>query len=586
MPVRQGKASYVKLFLWALSYTRQQMAALVAFILAGLVATLVELSIPKAIQYFVDDIIPARSMTQLMWVMAALAAAVIVMFGLTAYRNYLQRLIQENATRRLQSALFNHLRHLGMAYYEMKPIGETLSLFQLEVANIRRLYSEYLPKVIRDFLLLLVSFGFLIQIHWQMAVSLLPCFLVYYAVGPYFERRAVAHGMEARDHQVTYNRQLYDTVSGWVELRLNGREQWKRTKDLEQLAKAQQSTRAHFLFADIRTAFRYISVYLGVVVLFFYGIQLVRQDSLSIGQFVAFSFYCFIMLNNMTSFIRLITEQRFLLLKAERLYRFFQTKPVIAESASPVVLQEVRGEIHFHRVSFYYVPEYKTLHELSFQIAAGEKVAFVGESGSGKTTILKLISRMYDPQEGRITLDGVPLASLSLSQLRDAIGYVFQDTYLFNASIRDNIRFGQPDATEQEIVEAAKAAYAHDFISAMQEGYDTLVGERGIKLSGGQKQRISLARMFIKNPRIVVLDEATASLDNVSEVEVQRALERLLKGRTTIAVAHRLTTIENFDRILYVEDGRIVEAGSYDELMSRNGWLNQLAASGQGGGRT
>jgi ATP-binding cassette subfamily B protein/subfamily B ATP-binding cassette protein MsbA len=200
----------------------------------------------------------------------------------------------------------------------------------------------------------------------------------------------------------------------------------------------------------------------------------------------------------------------------------------------------------------------------------------VGFSGSGKTTLMKLIGRFYDPAEGEIRLDGIPIRNLKLEDLRNAIGYVFQETYLFGSSVKDNIRFGKPDATDEEVIEAAKAAFAHDFIMALPDGYDTIVGERGIKLSGGQRQRISIARMIIKQPAIVLLDEATSALDNVSEREVQRALDNVLAGRTVIAIAHRLSTVKHFDRIVFVKDGRVAEIGSYEELIARRGLLYEL----------
>jgi ATP-binding cassette subfamily B protein/subfamily B ATP-binding cassette protein MsbA len=217
------------------------------------------------------------------------------------------------------------------------------------------------------------------------------------------------------------------------------------------------------------------------------------------------------------------------------------------------------------------------IQRFTLDIQPGEKIALVGSSGNGKSTILKLAARFYDPLEGEIRLDGVLLKMLALDQLRDAMGYVFQETYLFGTTVRENILFGQPDATDEQIIEAAKAAFAHDFILELPEGYETLVGERGVKLSGGQKQRISIARLFLKNPAIVLLDEATSALDNQSEREVQRALDQLLKGRTTITVAHRLSTIRKVDRIVVMDQGSISEVGSYDELMTKQGLFYQLS---------
>src|SRR5690606_15208483 len=230
----------------------------------------------------------------------------------------------------------------------------------------------------------------------------------------------------------------------------------------------------------------------------------------------------------------------------------------------------------FDNVSFGYQDRPGVIRHFSLDIQPGEKVAFVGFSGGGKTTLMKLIGRFYDPDEGEIRLDGVPIRDLPLADLRNAIGYVFQETYLFGSSVKENIRFGKPNATDEEIIEAAKAAFAHDFIMALPDGYDTIVGERGIKLSGGQRQRIAIARMIIKQPAVVLLDEATSALDNVSEREVQRALDNVLAGRTVSAIDHRLSTVKHFDRIVFIKDGRIAEIGSYDELIARRGLLYEL----------
>jgi ATP-binding cassette subfamily B protein/subfamily B ATP-binding cassette protein MsbA len=267
----------------------------------------------------------------------------------------------------------------------------------------------------------------------------------------------------------------------------------------------------------------------------------------------------------------LIIDQRVVLQQAERLHDFIKRAPDVMEPSKPIRLPRIRGDIHFQRVSFGYDQSSSILNEFELHIQAGEKVALVGGSGNGKSTILKLVGRFYDPVEGNISLDGVSLRELSFEQLRGAIGMVFQETYLYGVSIIENIRFGNPEATDEQVIEAAKAAYAHEFIESLPEGYNTILGERGARLSGGQKQRIAIARMFVKNPTIVLLDEATSALDNASELEVQKALGALLDGRTTITVAHRLSTVKHYDRIVLIEEGKNFEEGTYDELMSRQG---------------
>ena len=252
-------------------------------------------------------------------------------------------------------------------------------------------------------------------------------------------------------------------------------------------------------------------------------------------------------------------------------------KPEITDSENAVDIENVQGEIEFRDVSFSYVKgEKQVLHHLNMLIKKGENIALVGPSGGGKTTLCNLIPRFYEAESGDILLDGKNIKDITLRSLRSNIGVVAQDVYLFSGTIRDNLLYGKSDATQEEMIEAAKQAGAHDFISALPNGYDTYIGERGLKLSGGQKQRISIARVFLKNPPILLLDEATSALDNESEKLVQESLERLAKGRTTLTIAHRLTTIRNADEILVLTEDGIVEQGSHRELMAKNGIYAEL----------
>ena len=302
-----------------------------------------------------------------------------------------------------------------------------------------------------------------------------------------------------------------------------------------------------------------------------FGYYLVKTENLSIGKFVSLSFYFKMIIGGFENVIYNLTEQGHLLGRAIVLYDFCRKEPIVSEEKNSTVLGESNGQITLSNISFSYKQDSKILNKISLGIKSGEKVAIVGTSGGGKSTVLKLIARFYDPTEGSILIDGVNVNKLSFEQIYEMIGYVFQETYLFGNTIKENIRFGNINASDEEIIEVAKNADAHRFIMELPNGYDTLVGERGIKLSGGQKQRIAIARMFIKNPKIILLDEATSALDSTIEKHIKEALEKFFKDRTIIAVAHRLTTIKEYDTIVVVNEGEIVEKGSYDELVNKKG---------------
>jgi ATP-binding cassette subfamily B protein/subfamily B ATP-binding cassette protein MsbA len=330
------------------------------------------------------------------------------------------------------------------------------------------------------------------------------------------------------------------------------------------------------IFAHTRGSVRRFTIYLAIFILFLYGSYLVRNNELSVGEFVAFYLYFFIVMNALTFIVTLTTEQYTLMFQAQRLYNFYKRVPDVQEPENPRSIANVKGEIIFKNVFFSYPAHPQVINGVSFHIEAGQNVALVGESGCGKSTLLKLLGRFYDVDQGEILLDGISIRDLSFAELRSSIGYVFQETYLFGTSIFENIRFGRPDASEEEIIEAAKRAFAHEFILELPDGYNTLIGERGYKLSGGQKQRIAIARMFVKNPVILLLDEATSALDNISEAKVQQALTELSKNRTTITVAHRLSTVQNSDKIIVLDRGKVVEEGTYDQLMQKKGSLYRL----------
>lgn len=573
-----SKTSSMRSYIWILQFLRPYQGKVAGYILISLFTIGVQLLVPKFIQYFIDQLLPSRAIKPFFLAMCILAGLVIVMIVLILIRNRLQRTIQEKAARDMQFALFSHLRKLGFSYYEKNSVGETLSLFNSEVAAVQQIYHRYFPGMVISGVTFLVCLSFMLSINILLSLIVIPCFLSYYLIGPYFEKQAARSGQETQIKTKAFHKKVYDSVSALMELRVYNGNQWDTELALDKQAEMHQKiNRLHFMSYS-RGLVRRVSVQFGAVAVFALGAFLLSRDAVSTGALVAFMFYYFRMIQDVTFIVTMTSEQKVLMNQIERLFVFMNEEPDVVESEKPVLLPRVKGELEFRQVAFHYSEQSDLIRNFSLSIRPGEKVAFVGKSGNGKSTLLKLVGRFYDPAEGDIRLDGVSLKELSLKQIREAMGYVFQETYLFGATIKDNIRFGAPDATDEQVEAAAKAAYAHDFIVQFPDGYHTFVGERGVKLSGGQKQRIAIARMFIKNPRIVLLDEATAALDNISEWEVQQALSRLCEGRTIIAVAHRLSTVRDFDNIVVIDQGGIAQQGTYDQLLQQQGAFRRLAS--------
>lgn len=584
-PLRQPlRHSAFRVYIWVLSFLRPYRSQLALLIGCGIVISAAEMAIPRGFQYFFDHILPSKDTSKFLWLIAILLAIMGITFIANAWQTMLQRKMGERASSDIQFAIFSHLRLLGFSHFEKNPVGDSVTLVNTDVGQVQSIFRDFLPLAASRLLVMCIALLFLLYTSPQLSIVLLPCIPLYLALGPYINKKSAELDAEWMRLAGLVGKRTYDSVSALPELRAAGASEWNLSEVLADLKDQQKVHLRHLVYLFLSFSYRSFCGLIGAAAIFAYGAVLLASSSITIGQFIAFTFYYFLFINSFMSVINTLTEQKVMMLHATRLHRFMAHQPEVREPEAPVDAGPIRGEIAFHEVSFHYGAGQPVLHGLTFQIRQGEKVALVGSSGNGKTTILKLIPRFYDPVEGHITLDGVPLNQLSFERLRGAVGYVFQETYLFGRSVRDNIRFGNPQATDDEVAAAAQAAHAHDFITALPQGYDTLVGERGIKLSGGQRQRISIARMFVQNPRIVLLDEATSALDNISEREVQDALNRLLEGRTTIAIAHRLTTVKDYDRIFYIENGTIAEQGSYAELMAARGAFYKLSeGSGQHG---
>jgi ATP-binding cassette, subfamily B, bacterial len=565
-----------KSYRWALSYLKSYKSDIVLLMICILVTTAAENVIPKLVQILIDNVLPHRNMGLFGILLASLLAAYVLVYTMRSLGNILERSISEKTSRDLQYSLFIKLRQLGFSYYEKNPAGKTLSLLNTEVAIVLDLYRSQLPAMISHFLFVSISVLYMVSINVYLTLILIPCLLVYYAIGPYLERRTAEAFKGVSRNRTLFGQRVYESLSGIRDFRAFGAESWDKNKCIGAFEHYSRSMLAGMIITNIRGSYRRLISYLGAAAVFYLGYQFIRQDLISTGGLVAFVLLYFTAMFRLTFLVTSITEQKNIITQIKTLYEFYHMPVEVTEPANPVKLEKVYGELLFRNVGFGYAPNETLIKEFNLHIRPGEKVAFVGTSGNGKSTLFKLIGRFYDATEGEVLLDGVPVSQLSFEQLRSAVGYVFQDAYLFGGTIKDNIRFGMPHATDEQIIAAAKAAYADEFIEKLPQQYDTVVGERGINLSGGQKQRISIARLFLAQPSILLLDEATSALDNSSETMIKRALDEISLGKTTIVIAHRLSTVMDFDKIVVIHDGKAAEIGTYEQLLNRKGLLYEL----------
>lgn len=563
-------------YLWCLSFFKQYQWKVVAMLVMGIVISTCELLIPKFIQYFTDHILAEKNYSLFYTSLILLIIVTSFLFLATTINNKIKNTVAEQASRDLQVSMFKHTRALGFKYFENHSVGKTLSLMNTELQAVQNIYRDLFPWLMKEAIFSTVALGFMFYMNYKLALIVVPCFLLYYFAGPFFDKKTSIHARLLSQSRIDLNQKTYETITGLNEIRSNGSEQW----DVSRFENKIDDRGKQFMLASWyglwRGSIRRLSYYAGGIALFGYGFYLLKHQQLTVGEFVAFVLYFFATMHRLTSVITSIVQQKVLMFQAERLYEFMKLKPSLKEAQSPRCIDMLKGNITFQNVQFGYANDRCILSDLNLEIKEGQKTAIVGSSGSGKSTILKLIGRFYDPLKGCITIGNIPITEISYGDLRNSMGFVFQDTFLFAGTVKENILFGNPDACDENLIASAKAAFAHDFIMELPNGYDTILGERGVRLSGGQKQRISIARMFLKNPNIIILDEPTSALDNISEYEVQKALTNLLQNRTTITVAHRLSTIKDYDRIVVLHHGAVLESGTFEELINHKGHFYTL----------
>ncbi len=564
-----------RLFSYTKPYRKELILSLVGVSLASLIGLIFPIIVRRL---FNGAFTEGTSVRWLDYTALGLIVLFIAQAVLNYFRVYFISLVGEGVVADLRRDTFSRLIKLPISFFESRKTGELTSRLTTDVTTIQSVVSTSLPQLFSQTFTLIGGTILMVVINFKLSLVMLATIPAVILAGAYFGRKLRKISTEFQDKVASANADAEEAIVGIREVKAftaEGIEERRYQKGISasyDMGLKRARVRAYFTPTIIMVAFT------AVTVILWYGGRLVILDGLPPGDLITFLLLTFFVAGSIGSFTGLYSQFQEALGSSRRVFELLDEESDLVELDNPKELESVFGAVRFEQMSFRYGDrgEENILKDLNLDVKAGEIIAIVGPSGSGKTTLVSLIPRFYDPVDGAITLDGVDLRDLGLEDLRSHIGIVPQETLLFSGSINENIRYGKEDATGDEVEAAAMAANAHEFILNFEAGYETLVGERGIKLSGGQKQRVAIARAILKDPRILILDEATSSLDSESEALVQEALDSLMQGRTTFVIAHRLSTIRNADRIIVLDEGQIVQEGSHDKLLTDGGLYKEL----------
>ena len=537
--------------------------------------SVVDLLYPQILRTLTNTLFTRDSgtiLSALPWIAVALLVMYILQSLCKYYVTYQGHMMGANMERDMRQQLFDHYEKLSFSYYNQNNSGQMMSKLVSDLFDIAEFANHGPENLFISVVKIIGSFVFLFLINWRLALPLVVLVLCMFVFSFRQNQSMQETFMDNRRKIGDVNSSLQDTLAGIrvVQSFANEdieREKFKKSNQAFLISKRNNySCMGNFMSWNL---FFQGMMYLVTLV---FGGYLIARVLMDVADLAMYALYIGIFISPIQILVELIEMMQKGLAGFRRFLDVMETEPDIEDAPDAKPLTDVKGHVRYEDVSFHYSDDdTPVLSHVSFDIPAGKSIALVGPSGSGKTTICSLLPRFYDVTGGRITIDGKDVRTLTLKSLRSQIGMVQQDVYLFSGTIRENIAYGKPGASEEEIMEAARRANIHEFISELPDGYDTFVGERGARLSGGQKQRISIARVFLKNPPILILDEATSALDNESERWIQKSLEELSEGRTTITIAHRLSTIRNADEIIVITEDGIAERGTHEQLLEQNG---------------
>lgn len=563
------------------AFLRPYRTSVVVGVLSVVVAGGLQLAFPLLIrdlfnEAFVSEVDSAAGLNSIILILIGIfVLQALFNFG----RTYYLGLVGEGVVADLRKALFTHLIGLPVPFFEDRKTGEITSRLTSDVGTLQTLVSTAMANFVNQLILLLGGAVVLFVINARLTLLMLAIVPAVIIAGAFFGRRLRQISTLFQDRVADANASAEEAIQGIRVVKSFTAEAKEAKRYADQIDDSFELGRRRALVRAIFIPSIIMAMFIGISVVLWYGGRQVVQGALLPGDLIAFLFLTIFIAGSVASFTGLYSQVQEAIGASKRIFELLDTDADVQTRGQPTTLGEVDGHVRFEGVGFRYRDrEELVLEDIDLEARPGEVVALVGPSGAGKSTLVTLLPRFYDPDDGRILLDGVDLRDIALDELRRNIGIVPQETQLFSGTIAENILYGRPAASHEDVVAAARAANAHDFVASFPAGYDTIVGERGVKLSGGQRQRVSIARALLKNPRILVLDEATSSLDSESEALVQAALEHLMTGRTTFVIAHRLSTIVGADRIVVLDGGRIHEQGSHAELFASDGLYRSLYA--------
>lgn len=532
------------------------------------------------VPWIIKDMVDKVLMNKDMMLLNLIAAGIVVVFlfrGIFYYgQSYLVSYIAQRVIIDVRELLYIKFQKLQLGYYEKKQTGTIMSYITNDVAALQAALVDSLIEMVTELSILIGSLIMMFYLDWKLSIVTLVVVPVIGQAMKIFGRKLKQSGALIQERTAEITSLLQESISGVRVVKSFAREDYEIERFQNQNNLNFKANMKSVQLSSLLTpTVEFLAAVIVAVILWFGGYQVVN-GALTAGALVAFLTYAVNLANPVKRISRVYGTINKAMAAAERVFNVLDTQEKLKDKPNAIELPKISGDVQFDHVSFGYKKDVDVLHDLTLEAKPGQVIAFVGPSGAGKSTIANLIPRFYDVTAGSIKIDGIDIRDVTIRSLREQIGVVPQETMLFSGTVKDNIRYGRLDATDEEIIEAAKAANAHNFIMHLADGYETKIGERGITLSGGQRQRIAIARAILKNPRILILDEATSALDTESEEIVQEALDKLMIGRTSFVIAHRLSTIINADKIIVLDNGKVTESGTHKELMQTGGLYSHL----------